>query len=236
MDGSILTLTPRADIVFVANQSLSGATALLVDPQHKLWAQNGVAADTTTADSNGVLVRFLEDIMGPSLAHDQRLSQGRRRQSSIVCYLQCTSPAAGEQWRWHQYLYQAQSWTASRRCSSSRGCRSLVPIPEASWLDLWAWDHDGCHGQELHPCPDNIGSEWSSPPSLMWSHCSSNSLCQFSHQLNSFLTSRFPHLNYDARCPSSLAECFADQGCRLQTGISGSSLPGHSNSTLSSLA
>ena len=84
--------------------------------------------------------------------------------------LWCTSPAAGERWRWCQwYLYQTQSRTASHRCSPSRGCKSLVPIPAASWLDLWAWDHDNCHGQGLHLCPYR-GSEWSSPPSLMGSH------------------------------------------------------------------
>ena len=41
----------------------SDATALLVDPQHTLWAQDRVAANTTTADSTGVLATFLEDII-----------------------------------------------------------------------------------------------------------------------------------------------------------------------------
>ena len=39
-----------ADIDWVGYQSLSDATALLVDPQHALWAQGGVFANTTTAD------------------------------------------------------------------------------------------------------------------------------------------------------------------------------------------
>ena len=46
------------------------------------------------------------------------------------------------------------------------------------------------------------GSGWSSPPSLLGSyHC----LCQLSYQLNSFLTSSFQYLCYDARRVSSLA-------------------------------
>ena len=32
--------------------------------------------------------------MGPSLAHDRRLSQGRRRQSRVVCYLQSGLPTS----------------------------------------------------------------------------------------------------------------------------------------------
>ena len=42
---------------------LGDATALLVDPQHALWAMDGVVVDTTTANSTGVLARFLENIM-----------------------------------------------------------------------------------------------------------------------------------------------------------------------------
>ena len=37
--------------------------------------------------------------IGPSLALNRRLSQGRWRQSRVISQLQCTSPAAGEQQR-----------------------------------------------------------------------------------------------------------------------------------------
>ena len=58
-------------IIWVFDQSLRYGTARLVDPQHTLWAQDGVFADTTTADSTGVLARFLEDIM--VITRDQEL-------------------------------------------------------------------------------------------------------------------------------------------------------------------
>ena len=54
---------------------------------------------------------------------------------------------------------------------------------------------------------------------VCWDHTvAENSLCQLSRQLNSFLTSSFQHLSYDARWASSLAafnfvECFVDRGC-----------------------
>ena len=67
--------------------------------------------------------------------------------------------------RGHRY----KSRTASHQCSTSSGCRSLAPIPTTSWLDLWTWDCNSCHGQELHPCP-NWGSGWSSPLILLGSH------------------------------------------------------------------
>ena len=130
------------------------------------------------------------------------------------------SPAAVEQRRWRQwYLYQAPSLTVSLWCSPSHRCRSLVPVPAASWLDLWAWDHDSYHGQGFHPCPYG-GSEWSSPPNLMGSHRSWKQT--LSCQLNSFLTSSFQHLNYDTRWANSLtafhlSECSTDQG-RKHTG------------------
>ena len=66
-----LTLTPRADIVWVFEQSLSYATACLVDPQHTLGAKDGVSANTTTADITGALARFLETIM--AIIGDQAL-------------------------------------------------------------------------------------------------------------------------------------------------------------------
>ena len=51
------------DIVWVSHQSFSDATASLVDPQLAPWPLDGVVADTTTADSPGVLSGFCEDIM-----------------------------------------------------------------------------------------------------------------------------------------------------------------------------
>ena len=49
------------------------ATARPVNPQHALWAQDGVSADTTRADSTGVFARYLEDISvitrDPGLLH-----------------------------------------------------------------------------------------------------------------------------------------------------------------------
>ena len=63
INGPILTLTHEADIVWVGNQSLSDAIALLVDSQHTLWALDVVVADTLTADSTWVLAGFLEDVM-----------------------------------------------------------------------------------------------------------------------------------------------------------------------------
>ena len=55
-----ISLTHGADIAIVGKQSLNGATAFLVDPQHTL---DGVVVDVTTADCTGVFARFLEDIM-----------------------------------------------------------------------------------------------------------------------------------------------------------------------------
>ena len=71
IDGPRLTLTPRADIVCVFDQSLSYTTARLVDLHIALWEQDGVYADTTKAGSTGVLARFLEDIL--VLTSDQEL-------------------------------------------------------------------------------------------------------------------------------------------------------------------
>ena len=69
IDGSTVTPTHGADIVWVLDLSLSYATARFVDPQHTLWEQDGVSADTTTADSTGALAKFLGDIM--ALTRDQ---------------------------------------------------------------------------------------------------------------------------------------------------------------------
>ena len=71
IDGLKFTLTRMADIDWVFDQSLSHATACLVDPQHALWAQDGVAVNTTTADRTGVLARFVEDIL--VMTKDQEL-------------------------------------------------------------------------------------------------------------------------------------------------------------------
>ena len=133
----------------------------------------------------------------PFLAHDRRLSQGQRRQNRAVCeQWRCTSPAAGEQWRWHQCcLYQAQRQTASRQCSPSGGWRNLVPVPAASWLDLWVWNHRSYRGQGLHPCP-NKDSRWSSPPSLLGSyHCWKQPLSVF------LLAQLLPHPQLSASQP-----------------------------------
>ena len=83
-------------------------------------------------------------------------------------------------------LYQAQSWTASHQCSPSGRWKNLAPIPAASWLDLWVWDHSSYHGQGLHPCSyEDWG--WSSPP-VYWGHTTAeNSLCQFSYQLRELI-------------------------------------------------
>ena len=75
------------------------------------------------------------------------------------------------QWRWHQrYLYQAQNHTGSSWWSPSCRWKSLAPIPATPWFDLWAWAHDRFHSHWLHPCFYR-GSGWSSPPSLLVSHC-----------------------------------------------------------------
>ena len=112
----------------------------------------------------------LRSTIGPSFAHDRRLSQGLLRQRGVVSYPRCTSTAAGELQRWHLlYIYQAQSRTAFHRCSPSRRCRSLVPVPAVSWLDLRVSDYNYCHGQGLHLWPYK-GLEWSSPLSLTGSH------------------------------------------------------------------
>ena len=61
IDGLSLAITPRADIAGVGHQSLNDATALLVDPQRALWALG--VANTHTADTTGVLVKFHDYIM-----------------------------------------------------------------------------------------------------------------------------------------------------------------------------
>ena len=71
IDEPRLTLTPGENIDFIGSQSFSDATVLLVDSQYTLWAQDGAAADTITADSTGVLARFLEDIV--AITRDQEL-------------------------------------------------------------------------------------------------------------------------------------------------------------------
>ena len=125
---------------------------------------------------------------------NKRLSQG---QSRAGFWQQCTSPAAEEQWRWHQwYLYQAQNRTASYQCSTSCGCRSLALIPAASWLDMWAWDRDSCPYR---------GSGWSCPPSLLGSHRYWKQPPPVVLPAQSFLTSSFQPLSYDARWAISFA-------------------------------
>ena len=63
-----------------------------------------------------------------------------------------------------------QSQTAYHRCSPWCGWRSLAPVPVASWLDLWDWNHDSWYGPGLHHCSYR-GSRWSSPPSLLVLNC-----------------------------------------------------------------
>ena len=65
------TLTPSTDIVWVFHESLNYGTARLVDPQHTVWAQDNVSADTIAADNTGVLARFLEDNL--AITKDQDL-------------------------------------------------------------------------------------------------------------------------------------------------------------------
>ena len=160
--------------------------------------------------------------------------------------MQCTSPAADEQWKWHQwFLYQAQNQTAFRRCSPSHWCRSLVPVPAASWL--------------IHELDTTIvatvksftlaliGDQNEALLPVWWDHTAAeSSLSNLSCQCNSFLTSCVQHLSYDARWANSLVafftECFVNQCCRYVRwgpaveGTPDSSLFGHWYSTLSSLA
>ena len=63
IDGPSLSITPGAYIVWVGNHSLNHATAPPVVPQHALWSLDGVVAGSTTADSTGILAKFLENIM-----------------------------------------------------------------------------------------------------------------------------------------------------------------------------
>ena len=124
----------------------------------------------------------------------------------------------------------------SCQCSLSSGWRNLAPVPAASWLGLWVWEHGS------FPCPyKDLG--WSSTPSLLGSYHCWKQPPPVSYQLNSFLTSSIQHHSNDA---FHLAECFADLGC-WHTGrrggswggrVSGSSLlfhSSHSNSTFRSL-
>ena len=70
--------------------------------------------------------------IGPSLAHDQRLSQGLRRQSRVASLLRCTS-AAVEQWRWHQwYLYPG-----SQIVAVYLSCGLTCPVGLCFDLDSW---------------------------------------------------------------------------------------------------
>ena len=69
INGPRLAITPGANIVWISHQLLSDASVLFVDPQHVLWSLDGVVCDPTTADSTGVLGRFLEDIKANTSGH-----------------------------------------------------------------------------------------------------------------------------------------------------------------------
>ena len=86
IDGPRLTLPPRADIVWVFDQLLSYATACLVDPQHALWAQDGVSANTTTADSTGELARHPDHHQRPGLHVDMEPFIFHALSLEIHCY------------------------------------------------------------------------------------------------------------------------------------------------------
>ena len=155
------------------------------------------------------------------------------------------SSADVEQWRWYQrYLYQAQSQTASCRCSPSSRCPSLAPVPTASWFNLWAWDYDS----GLHPCSSR-GSSWSCPTSVLGSHC-----CWKQPPPVVLSVQLHPHQQLSGsqlwclvgQQPCKISSCWALCGSRQQThrgrggakigATSWSSLLGHPYSSLTSLA
>ena len=116
-------------------------------------------------------------------------------------------------------------------------------VPAASWLDLCAWGHGSYHGQGPHPCPC-WGSGWSSPPSLLGTyHCWKQSLSVFlparllPHQQLTASPIWYQKMQYFILL-SVLRIWVTDTlgGGPAVGGTSGSSLLGHSNSTLRNLA
>ena len=75
---------------------------------------------------------------------------------------------------------------------------NLAPVPAASWLDLWAWNHGNYHGHLIEVLDEALLT-------VYWDHTTAeNNLHQFSDQPNSF-ASILQHLSYNARRAGSIA-------------------------------
>ena len=103
IDGPSRAIMPGADIVWISHQTFSDATALLVDPQYALWAQEGVVANITTVDSTGIFARFLEHIMANT--RDQELGllhvDTELGDALLLCVLDEHQVISLESLRWH---------------------------------------------------------------------------------------------------------------------------------------
>ena len=80
IDELSLAVAPGVGIVWFGHLSLNGATALLVDPQVVLRALNRIVIDTITANSTGILNRFL------------RTSRPTRDTRNLVFFMLTQSP------------------------------------------------------------------------------------------------------------------------------------------------
>ena len=127
----------RADIIWVFVQAFSYATARLVDPQHTLWAQYGVSADTTTAGSTGVLARFLEDTLVITKDQDLGLLQVDMEPFTFHANLPCLElgdSAPCHQCREASMVHQCKTHARMPPVPELRavGRRTPTPMPDSS--------------------------------------------------------------------------------------------------------
>ena len=162
IDGLRLTLTPRADIDWVFDQSLSYATACLVDPQHVLWAQDGVSADTTTADSTDFW----------------RTSWSSQKTRNLVLFMLTWSPLLSMP-AFHALSLEIHSslgcpwWAPCHKCQGAPMLRQELKRQSLQHQneEQWAKDSTLMHTKILHQthhCTDH----WPSHDSRRWSTCS----------------------------------------------------------------
>ena len=158
-----LNRTPGADIIWLGHQSTNYVFTLTVDPQFALWALDRVIAEYTVADSTGVIVGFLEDIMAK--ARDQKLGllhvdmEPSAFQSTIdlcfytdcgttvctvstrssYCWIHCGRQHRGNcriSWGHHDQGQRSETWSSSRWHGAF-----CIPVDHRSMFLHWLWNH-----------------------------------------------------------------------------------------------